>query len=467
MAVPRVLDSPTGAMVGLADALASVEIPEEDEEVRAIVAAEQEAAPSQELTVALLAASNLKDRADDEGAEERLRRLPQIWLDRLRLSALPLSALDSVAGCTSLHLQHNRLQDASPLAALRKLEFLILRNNRIEDVTPLAGLEHLQLLDVSENRLQAVPHTAFAPQLRFLKVEKNPAVAEPGAAAAARRELVAHLVDLRELDGAEVTHTEMVAARRALGLSVEGMEGGGDGDSDSDDVGGAGGAEDAPGPAAGQSDADAVEADRAVLREMLAELDAGLGGAFGAAAVADARATLTAAMERIAPGGAARGDARAREDAALEREIAALKEQQEGVLQGMRDVRKSLSQARAAQPVPQLPRGGLGAVSEGAGPSGEPGEGSGAERGEGGAGGGVEAARPATPTMGRPASPGPQARPASPGLVLRPGSAKARPASPGGTTLRPASPRVAGARQGGGSRPGSAGMSASLLRKRA
>jgi hypothetical protein len=52
--------------------------------------------------------------------------------------------------------QAAQLQELSPLAGLRDLEFLSLSHNQIENVTPLAGLDRLRYLFLDDNRIEEV-----------------------------------------------------------------------------------------------------------------------------------------------------------------------------------------------------------------------------------------------------------------------------------------------------------------------
>ena len=72
------------------------------------------------------------------------------------------------------------IEDLTPLAALRDLNYLDLSENDIDDVTPLADLLELTELELSHNAISDAAPLAHLWQLRSLNLSNNAIESLPG-----------------------------------------------------------------------------------------------------------------------------------------------------------------------------------------------------------------------------------------------------------------------------------------------
>ena len=67
-------------------------------------------------------------------SEASVEALQHVHLDRERLSSIPRDVAARMTTVVRLHLQHNRLEDMSPIAAMTQLRFLTIAHNSITTV---------------------------------------------------------------------------------------------------------------------------------------------------------------------------------------------------------------------------------------------------------------------------------------------------------------------------------------------
>ena len=111
------------------------------------------------------------------------------YLDLRACEISDLSPLSALVELRVLSLEANRqVVDISPLAGLTKLHLLKLNRNRVVDISPLSGLTALETLWLASNEIVDVSPLAGLTQLEYLTVDKN------------------LIVDYSPLDGLGVTH---------------------------------------------------------------------------------------------------------------------------------------------------------------------------------------------------------------------------------------------------------------------
>lgn len=101
--------------------------------------------------------------------------LTELDLSRNGITDLDELGFNSLAGLSikKLYLGENRIEDLTPLSALKSLEVLDLRNNLIMDVSPLETLTSLTELNLRDNDVTTLDPLSGLQELEYLNIHSN------------------------------------------------------------------------------------------------------------------------------------------------------------------------------------------------------------------------------------------------------------------------------------------------------
>jgi len=87
-----------------------------------------------------------------------------------------LIGIDFFSDVSTVYLRNTQVDDVTPLASFRKLEFLDLSNTQVKNLRPLAQLERLELLHLGNTQVRDVEPLQTLTHLKHLYLNNTPLV---------------------------------------------------------------------------------------------------------------------------------------------------------------------------------------------------------------------------------------------------------------------------------------------------